>query len=92
MMPARDSIIDRLDAALEKMRWQQLSVRIICLTKTDLKALDRANTAAFGVKGCKIHTCDHRGHPVRVGPRSVIYSTHGYAMAVPYRLSAKVAA
>lgn len=91
-MAARDSIIERLDAALEKMRWQQLAVRTICLTKADLKALDKANTLAFGVKGCKAHTCGYRGHVVRVGPRSVIYSTHGYETAVPYRLSAKVAA
>jgi hypothetical protein len=91
-MPARDPITDRLDAALEKVRCQQLSVRIICLTTNDLKALDRINTKAFGVRGCKIHTCDYAGHPVRVGPRSVIYSTHGYEIAVPYRLSAKVAA
>lgn len=88
----RDSITDRIDAALEKMRWQQQEIRSIILNKADMKALDRANTIIFGVKGCKAHTCGYRGHVVKSGKHSRVYSTDDVQLAVPMLLSKRVAA
>jgi hypothetical protein len=88
----RLSICDRLDAALEKMRAQQMEVRAIYLSPSDLAKLDRFHTRAFGVKGCKIHSASFDGHIVRPGQRSRIYSTNGVEVAVPKRISFRVVA
>lgn len=85
---SRFPIIDRLDAALEKMRARQMDVRAIYLTETDRSALDRAESARWKRKMCVFH---YQGHDLRTGKSSCIYSTHGVSVAVPARLSAKVA-
>jgi hypothetical protein len=90
-MASRETICARLEAALEKMRAQQMDVRAIYLTKADRDELDAINTRAFGVKGAKVHSCSFGGHIVRAGKHSVIYSVHGVGTTVPRRLSAKVA-
>ena len=85
----RIDIRARIDAALEKARWQQIEVRRIYLDQADLDALDAAMTADFGMQ---IRACTYEGHGVSIGKSSVVYSTHGVGVRVPKRLNAKVAA
>jgi hypothetical protein len=86
---SRFPIIDRLDAALEKMRARQMDVRAIYLTETDRAALDRAESARWKRK---LHVFHYQGHDLRTGEESRIYSTHGVPVRIPPRLSARVAA
>jgi hypothetical protein len=86
---SRFPIIDRLEAALEKFAFRQMEVRAIYLTAEDHDKLDRAESARFKKK---ISVLEYRGHEIRRGGTSVIYSTHGVGVSVPKRLSAKVAA
>lgn len=88
---SRGAIRPRIDAALEKMRAQQVAVRAIYLDPVDLAALDRDAARRFG-GGCRIHVCGYRDHVVRAGKVSRVYSVHGVEFTVPRRLSAKVAA
>lgn len=81
------SILDRLDAALEKMRGQSMEVRAICLTDADHLALARA----MG-KARRRSVLQFRGHEIRPAKTSIVYSTHGVGVSVPKRLSHRVAA
>lgn len=74
-------IQNRIDAALEKMAWQRLRVRAIYLQRDDLAALHAKLDAAAST---------YRGHPVRIGYRSLIDSYLGIQIKVPMRLSHRV--
>lgn len=87
---SRDDIRDRIDAALEKMRWQRLEVRCILLTERDRKELGRAIRRDLGGKG-RVEVCGYGGHIVRTGKQNIIYSTHGVETYIPKRLSHRVA-
>lgn len=88
---SRFDIRDRIDCALEKMRAQEMEVRAIYLNDKDLKSLGLAIKFDWGFTG-QVHAHGYRDHIVRSGNKSIIYSTHGVGVAVPLRLSAKVAA
>ncbi len=83
-------IRDRIDAALEKMRWQGMEVRSINLTEKDRAELGRAIRKEMRVRG-KVHPCGYRDHIVRSGTKSIIWSTHGVGTTIPQRLSPRVA-
>lgn len=84
-------IRDRIDAALEKMRWEKVEVRAICLNAADLKALGEAQRIASGFPKRHIFHCHgYRDHIVRPAKHSRIYSTHGREFAIPKKLSHKV--
>ena len=88
------AIHDRIDAALEKMRAQGMSVRSINLCPTDLDALNAYATENFNGR-CKprmpVYCLSYREHAVRPSKRSNIWSTHGVPVGVPRRLSSRVA-
>jgi hypothetical protein len=86
---SRFPIINRLDAALERFVFRQMEVRAIYLTSEDHDALDRAESARFKRK---ISVLEYRGHEIRRGNTSRIYSTHGVDVVVPKRLSPRVEA
>lgn len=87
-------ILDRIDAALEKARWQQIEVRAIYLDEVDRKSFDAAMCARIkrdnGWKRYKAIHLAYGDHLIRYGTKSRIYSTHGVEIAVPKRLSRKV--
>lgn len=84
---SRFLIINRLDAALEKVRARQMEVRAIYLTAQDHAALDRAESARWKKK---LSVFNYRGHEIRRGEQSRIYSTHGVNVDVPAKLSPRV--
>jgi uncharacterized protein (UPF0210 family) len=86
---SRFPIINRLDAALEKMAFRRMDVRAIYLTVEDHDALDRAESARWKRK---VSVLEYEGHEIRRGNVSKIYSTHGVEIVVPKRLSMKAAA
>lgn len=88
-MKRRPSIIARLDAALEKMRVQGMTVRAIYLTPEDWAAYNRAQSKAYG---CRLVAFLYGSHEIRSGKTSRIYSTQGVGVDVPKRLSAQVEA
>ncbi len=88
---SRTDIRNRIDAALEKMAWRQMDVRAIYLNAADAKALNRVLSAEFG-KPFNIHACGYRGHILRQGKRSSIFSRQGVEVAVPKLLSHRIAA
>lgn len=87
---SRLDIRDRIDCALEKMRCQGMEVRSIYLDDADLKSLGQAIKFEWGFAG-QVHACGYRDHIVRSGRKSIIYSTHGVATAIPKKLSHRVA-
>jgi hypothetical protein len=93
--PPRADICDRIDAALEKMAFRRMEVRAIYLTPGDRLALSRAMTRKWreetGSKA-RLHPCSYRGHHLRPGKASAIYSTHGIAVVVPKLLSRRCVA
>jgi hypothetical protein len=70
------AICRRIDAALERCAEQRLAVRAIYLDGLDLEALGEALSGEVG---------HYAGHQVRVGGKSVIYSTHGVGVGIPAR-------
>jgi hypothetical protein len=93
----KDDIGDRIDVALEKIRWQRMGVRTITLAQEDLDELDEKLTRAFNhgvrkAKRCAVKACAYGGHFVRLGPESIVYSDTGEAFKVPQRLSRRVKA
>jgi hypothetical protein len=88
------TIIQRIEAALEKMRWRRMEVRAIYLTAEDHDDFDLAMAAemtkALGrrVRGSFLA---FREHHIRRGETSAIYSTHGLAVVIPKRLSRRTA-
>jgi hypothetical protein len=84
---SRFAIISRLDAALETMAFRKMEVRAIYLTESDRAALDRAESARWKRKMYVFH---YKGHDLRTGETSRIYSTHGVNVAVPAKLSQRV--
>lgn len=86
---SRDCIISRLDAALEKARWQGVGVKAIYLDQDDANAFDAAVSAAFAMK---LHCLAYKDHHIRYGERSRVFTDSGSEIAVPKMLSAKVRA
>lgn len=86
---SRTRIIDRLEAALEKVRAQGMEVRSINLTEEDWDGLNRALSDEYG---STLYTFQFQGHEIRSAKHSTIWSTHGVGVAVPKRLSKRVAA
>ena len=89
------AICDRIDAALEKVAFRNMEVRAIYLTEADYEALKKHETRHWRKKlGSKatFWPTSYRDHHLRSGNRSIIYSTHGVGVAIPKKLSAKVAA
>lgn len=84
---SRFAIINRLDAALEKMRARQMEVRAIYLTEEDRDALDRAESARWKRK---MYVFYYLGHDLRTGETSRIYLTHGVNVAVPAKVGPRV--
>jgi hypothetical protein len=82
-MTARASIIRRLDAALEKMTAQAMTVRAIYLTADDWNDYNDAQSAAYG---CPLVAFRYGPHEIRSGATSTIYSTHGVPVAIPKRV------
>lgn len=85
----RSGIIGRLEAAIEKARARQLVVRAIYLTGEDRLALSWALRVR---RKPPTPIAEWRGHEIRDGRQSRIYSTHGVSVAVPARLSPRVGA
>jgi hypothetical protein len=75
-MGRRAAICRRLDAALERVSGQGLAVRAIYLDGLDLEEFGKAMRGEVG---------HYAGHQVRVGAKSVIYSTHGVGVTIPAR-------
>lgn len=92
----RACIIARIDAALEKMRFEQIDVRAIYLTEPDRDAFDLAMSKRWakshGYKSYRAIFMFYGEHEVRIGKTSTIYSTHGVGVSVPKRLSPRVEA
>jgi hypothetical protein len=84
-----DRLIDRIDAALQKMAFQGLEVRAIYLTISDHDQLDAELNAEQDYTSAHL---SFRGHHIRGGERSMIYSIHGVSRAIPVRLSARTKA
>lgn len=84
----RTCIQCRIDVALTRFESEGWDVRAIYLDQTDRDALDAARTKEFGMK---CHVCGYRGHPIKLGKRSMVYSTHGCIKSVPKRLSHRTA-
>jgi len=82
-------LLDRIDAALEKMAFERMEVRAIYLTEDDHDQFDREMSKLEGFRGSFL--C-YRDHQIRRSERaSSIFSTHCIERAIPKRLSAKVA-
>lgn len=91
----RDSIGARIDCALEKVRAQKMEVRAIYLCEADYGQLLKCHTRYWrrALKSrASFHPLSYGDHPIRFGENSVVYSTHGVGVAVPKRLSFRVAA
>ena len=88
-MTDRGAIIERIEAALEKARVRELEIRAVYLSEADWRDYDRARSRRYG---SRVSCHSHRGIPIRPGKASVIYSSHGVGIAVPKRLSHRVAA
>lgn len=73
-------IIQRLDAALAKMRERDMEVRAIYLTEWDWDEYNAAQSAAYGSKCVCFRYGDYE---IRGGQTSTIYSTHGVPVCVP---------
>lgn len=73
------TILDRIDAALDKMAEEEMAVRAIYLDQPDMKAFNRAFSKHYG---SKVWSPFYREHPVRLGKHSMIYSTEGVATVV----------
>lgn len=88
------TILDRIDAALEKVRARGMEVRAIYLDPDDDAAFVQAHTR-FWRKALKsratFYPTEHDGHHIRQGNRSAVYSTHGVEVSIPKRLSPRVA-
>jgi hypothetical protein len=85
--PARFEIIYRLELGLKRMAAHQDSVRAIYLTKADQKALNAALSKHWseisGGGRSRVVACSYKGHAIRQGARSIIYSVHGVALKLP---------
>jgi hypothetical protein len=87
------NIIDRIDAALQKMAFRQMEVRAIYLDEADDAAFVKAFTRYWRKElksDATFWPTEYRGHHLRKGGKSRIYSTHGVEVAIPKRLSARV--
>ena len=87
---SRRCIRKRIDATLEKMRWQRIGVRVIYLRPEDREALNKVMSKEFG-EGFKLHACGYRDH--RVLPslhKSFVDSEHGVHFTIPKQLSHRV--
>lgn len=85
-------ICQRIDAALEVTRFRAMEVRAIYLDAKDQAEFDRANTRYWRkVNGsrAKFFATTYRGHAMRSGKTSRIYSTHGVDVCIRKRLPAK---
>ena len=82
------SITDRIDAALEKARWQGRTPTAIYLAEPDRKAFDAHQSRAFGMK---LFCLSWRDIEIRYGERSAVYLQGGDRISIPARLSARVA-
>ena len=79
-------IFQRLDAALERAAEERIGIRAIYLCPSDLALFDRAMTARYrraNGSTAKVHACDYRGHILRRGKCSRIYSDHGVSVRIP---------
>lgn len=83
-----DPIVDRIEAALEKVRWRYpgKAIRLLYLTDDDWAAYDAAMSAEWGGR---IHCFQYRGIDIRRGDRSRFFTENGCSVCVPQRLSAK---
>lgn len=88
---SRDSIIDRMDLALERIRWRYPESRPqwFYLTREDWEAFDAAKSAEWG---SKVHCFSHRDVQIRSGARSNLVCKGGCMVVVPKRLSPRVRA
>lgn len=82
-----DCILDRIDAALEKVRARQMEVRAIYLTRKDHDTFDKAMRKRLKIRGSFLSYGDHQ---IRRGEHSIIYSTHGVGVKIPTNLSPRV--
>jgi hypothetical protein len=89
-----DPILERIDAAIEKMRLRGEEVRAIYLTASDHDRFDREMCAKVkreqGLKRYKASFLSYGEHQLRRGTVSRLYSTVGTEVAVPVRLSHRV--
>jgi hypothetical protein len=92
---SRTCIFKRIDAALEKMRFQGMEVRAIYLDPVDDAAFVKANTR-YWRKALKsratFFATTYRDHFLKRGTKSRIYSTNGVEVAIPKRLSKRTEA
>jgi hypothetical protein len=81
------TILDRIDAALEKCAFRQLEVRAIYLTSEDHDFFDRAMCRRFKIKASFLA---YGPYQIRRGNASKIYCKHGVEIVVPKTLSPRV--
>jgi hypothetical protein len=82
------TIADRIDAALEKARWQGAEVSSIYLTESDAREYDRHQSRKFRMK---LVCLSYRDIEIRFGERSAVYLKGGDRISVAPRLSRRVA-
>jgi hypothetical protein len=87
------SILDRIDAALQKVAFRQMEVRRIYLDEEDDAAFVKAVTRYWRNElksDATFWPTEYKGHFVSKGNESRIYSTHGVEVRIPKRLSPRV--
>ena len=87
-MSAGPSIVRRLDAGIAKADALGAQIRAIYLTDADRELLTRWWTSRFRRQlgsRAQFIPCSYRDHPIRIGKRTVIYTSHGVGLAVPRR-------
>ena len=95
-------IIDRIECALEKARWRKLELRGLYLDHEDYADFAYAETLRWQKETGStallwplayenVLILNAKSIPVKEATRSAIYSTTGEEIAVPKKLSAKVA-
>jgi hypothetical protein len=79
-------IVRRIDAGLAKVKDLGADVRAIYVTEADRRLLDRWATHRWrrgsGSKA-RVYPCAFRDHPLRLGKRTIIYTSHGVGVAIP---------
>lgn len=102
-MTGSDTIIPRIESALEKARWRKLELRGLYLDHEDYADFAYAKTLSWQQETGgtallwplsyeNVLIIGAKLLPVKGATRSAIYATSGEAIYVPKRLSEKVAA
>lgn len=88
-----DFLLDRIDAALERMRLRGRAVRTITLDEKDRAEFDAINTKAWREhlgSEATFYATQYREHFLRSGHKSIVFGENGEEVIIPKRLSKKV--